>query len=87
MNKLKTIKMTINLLNEGKDPIGGKILLWTEGAHVVTIIDFEYRSAGNIYAAPYADPMEGQGLLEYYVNNWADRDYGYVDSINVEEFN
>lgn len=83
----KTIKLTVNLLNDEKDPIGGKILLWTEGAHVVTVIDFEYWAAGNVHSMPYPDPMEGKSLLEYYLNNWHDRESGYVDSIDVSEFN
>lgn len=86
MHTLKTIKLSVDLINEDKDPIGGQIFYWTEGAHVVLIQSWEYRASGPVYGPINPDPMSGDNLLTYFIECWnKNRAPGIeVSAMNVE---
>jgi len=80
----ETVKLSLEYQEEGQVQ-GGADLIWTTGAHVVVIQEWEYRCAGNTYNKVYPDPMVGEDMIDYYTQCWksrGDKDY-YVSSVNV----
>lgn len=76
MNRQKMIALSVVYRDENKDIQGGMNFYWVPGAVTVLYQEWEHMAAGEIWGKVTPDPMLGDGLLTYFLENWQDRPEG-----------
>jgi len=74
MNQIETVKLSVVYRDEDKNVAGGIDFYWPSGGRTVMYQEWEYRCSGNAYSQVKPDPMLGNSLLDYFLQNWQDKE-------------